>query len=117
MSAETNNASARTAAGDKSRWPVVASPHVGYLSLAQAAQYLGSVSKDTIRRWIRDRSLPHYFIPCGQRGRLLFRKGELDRWARRFRNRFAKKDSAKALDATAIVGWTDLEHPGRTIQQ
>jgi len=75
----------------RGRWPVVESVHVGYLSLPQAARYLGGVSTATVRRWITGHGLPHYHITgCGgERGKLLFRQGELDRWMRRFRNGLA----------------------------
>jgi excisionase family DNA binding protein len=71
-----------------------AGSHEGFgpLTLAQAASYL-AVSTDTIRRWIASARLPHYWIPpaCGKgmRGKLLFRRGELDRWLRRYRNGLA----------------------------
>jgi len=76
--------------GRQEAWPVVASMHAGYMSLAQAAGYL-AVSTRTIRRWIADRGLPHYFVGGSQRGKLLFRKGELDRWARQFKNGLERK--------------------------
>ena len=59
----------------------------GYLSLKEAAEYL-RCSTRSIRRHIECRSLPHYCFPSangGERGALRFRKRELDRWARRFR--------------------------------
>ena len=70
----------------------------GYITLAQAAAYL-AVSSRTIRRWIEERSLPHYYIGGRQRGKLLFRKGELDRWARRFKNGLDAGKPENALDA------------------
>ena len=69
----------------------------GYISLAQAAAYF-SVSARTIRRWISSRSLPHYYIGGPVRGKLLFRKGELDRWARKHKNGFPAYPERKALD-------------------
>ena len=81
--------------GDRATWPVVESVHVGYLTLAQAAHYL-AVSKATVRRWIKNLGLPHYYLPGGggQRGKLLFRKGEVDRWMRRHKNGLKKVDSS-----------------------
>ena len=85
---DSHGTTAATTALGKAAWPVVESVHVGYLSLAHAANYLGGVSTATVRRWIKNLGLPHYYFPGGggQRGKLLFRKGELDRWARRFKN-------------------------------
>ena len=82
-----------TATVDKSQWPRVESVHVGYLDAQQAAVYL-AVSKPTIRRWCKNQGMPHYHLPGagGKRGVLLFRKSEIDRWLRRFKNGLA--DSA-----------------------
>ena len=77
---------------------MVAHVDAGYISLAQAAAYF-SVSARTIRRWVLSRRLPHYYIGGQERGKLLFRKGELDRWARRFKNGLTAGSSEKALDA------------------
>ena len=76
---------------------VVEHVDAGYITLVQAAKYL-AVSSRTIRRWIGERSLPHYYIGGRQRGKLLFKKGELDRWARRFKGRLAV-DCRNSLDA------------------
>ena len=77
---------------------VVAHVDAGFMTLAQAAAYL-AVSSRTIRRWVTSRGLPHYYIGGAERGKFLFRKGELDRWARRFKNGFTAHNSEKALDA------------------
>lgn len=95
MSAPEDNhgTTAATKTPGKAAWPVVESVHVGYLSLAHAAKYLGGVSTATVRRWVKNLGLPHYHVPGpgkgksgGPRGTLLFRKGELDRWTRRFKD-------------------------------
>ena len=93
---DNHGATTTTAAPAKAEWPVVESVHVGYFSLAQAAKYLGGVSTATVRRWIKNLGLPHYYLPGGkkQRGKLLFRKGELDRWARRFKSGLDSRDSS-----------------------
>ena len=98
MDDERDNLKALPDAGDRAAWPVVESVHVGYLTLAQAAQYL-AVSKATVRRWIKNLGLPHYYLPGGggQRGKLLFRKGEIDRWMRRHKNSLKKVDLAANL--------------------
>ena len=76
---------------------LVAHVDAGYITLAQTARYL-AVSTRTIRRWVTSRGLPHYYIGGAERGKFLFRKGELDRWVRRFKNGFAARNSGKALD-------------------
>jgi len=93
-----NDGSTHTTA-TASTWPIVQSVHVGYMNLAQAATYLG-VSVATVRRWVKDRGLPHYYVPGGTggksgrpRGHFLFRKGEVDRWVRKHKNAFRKSFS------------------------
>jgi len=57
-----------------------------YLDQAEAADYL-AVTVETIRRW-RRKGLPHYVLPSsnsGTRGILLFKRRDLDAWARRFK--------------------------------
>ena len=76
---------------------VVAHVDAGFMTLAQAAGYL-AVSSRTVRRWIAERGLPHYYIGGRERGKLLFRKGELDRWTRRFKNGLAACSAEKPLD-------------------
>ena len=86
-----NRESTQTTASDAQlAWPVVESVNVGYMTLKQAADFFG-MSPATIRRWCKYQGLPHYHVPGsgGKRGKLLFRKGELDRWTRRFKNRLA----------------------------
>ena len=88
MSHDTGNL-ANERSGPATDWPVVASVHVGYMSLQQAAEFFGGISTATVRRWIKHHGLPHYLVPGigGTRGKLLFRHGELNRWARRFKNK------------------------------
>jgi excisionase family DNA binding protein len=74
----------------------------GYVTLAQAATYL-AVSSRTVRRWIEEQALPHYYIGGRQRGKLLFRRTELDRWARRFKGALAT-DSNNPLDGMVPAG-------------
>ncbi len=78
---------------------VVEHVDAGFITLAQAARYLGAVSTATVRRWIKGHGLPHYHITgCGgERGKLLFRPGELDRWMRRFRNGLAASKNEDGL--------------------
>lgn len=76
-----------------------ANVHAGYLTLAQVARYLGR-SPRTLRRWAEHKGLPHYYIGGPERGTLLFRKAELDRWMRRFKNALPER----ALDTTASEG-------------
>ena len=87
MNAQTDTMTNAQATGlGAPSWPVVESVHVGYMTLRQAAEYLG-VSAATVRRWIKGLALPCYHVPGagGRRGKLLFRRGELDRWMRRFK--------------------------------
>jgi len=71
-------------------WPVVASVHVGYLTLAQAAKYVGCSAR-TLRRWVEAGDFPHFYVrlPGQRRGRLFFRKGQIDRWLRKFKGGMA----------------------------
>jgi excisionase family DNA binding protein len=87
-----------------SSWPVVESVVVGYMTLPQTGEYLG-VSTATVRRWIKKLALPHYHVPGagGKRGKLLFRRGELDRWMRRFRNGLQAHEGWAALHLTATT--------------
>lgn len=78
---------------------MVAHVDAGYITLAQAASYV-SVSARTVRRWVSSRGLPHYYIGGPVRGKLLFRKGEMDRWARKHKNGLASCRERKALDDT-----------------
>ena len=85
------------------RVQVVATVDAGYLTLAQAAAYLGASTR-TIRRRVKHGRLPHYYLPglTGERGQLLFRKGEIDRWIRRFKNGLAE-GSENALDTAGAA--------------
>lgn len=106
MRDSTTSASAQQkATADRSAWPLVDSVHVGYLTLRQAADYL-NCSPKTVRRRIKSHGLPHYFVPGsrGIRGQLLFRRGELDRWVRRFKNGLVKESHNAALDTPAKLG-------------
>jgi len=75
--------------GEPVEWPTLESPHLGYLTADQVSEAFG-VSRKTIARWIEVHGLPHYYVAAGggSRGRLYFRKGEIQRWMRsRFKNR------------------------------
>jgi len=104
------------AADGHQQWPTVDSVHVGYLSLVQAARYLGAVSTATVRRWIKGHGLPHYHITgCGgERGKLLFRQGELDRWMRRFRNGLAASKNEDGARREAVGDEFRAENIDRT---
>ena len=102
-------ATARDPRDLRGRVQVVGHVDAGYLSLGQAATYLG-VSGRTIRRWIGERGLPYYYLPAlpgrkrksGRgRGRFLFRKGELDRWLRPYKNGLPAAHAEAPLDTEA----------------
>lgn len=82
----------------------------GFITLTQAARYL-SISPRTIRRWIEDQGLPHYYIrrKGSKRGVLLFRRRELDRWLRGNKNALA---SGHALDSDHAAAYATGIHPG-----
>lgn len=97
-------------AGSVGPRPVVASADAWYMSLDQTAHYLGGVSKSTVRRWIEALHLPHYHLPSAggakrERGRLLFRRREIDRWMRPFRNGLHPHEER---DSAALGGHDDV---------
>jgi excisionase family DNA binding protein len=96
----TNRRDPRSTDGSVS---VVEHVDAGFITLTQAAQYL-AVSSRTVRRWVEDRHLPHYYIGGPERGRLLFRKGELDRWTRQFKNGLSGGPTQKSLDGMGPAG-------------
>jgi excisionase family DNA binding protein len=58
-----------------------------YFSLSGLAVY-ASVSRNTLKKWLRDSNMPHYRI-----GRCIrVRKSEFDVWVRQFRNGTSKPD-------------------------
>lgn len=74
---------------------------MGFITLAQAAGYL-AVSAKTIRRWVSECGLPHYYVrrAPARRGVLLFRTGEIDRWMKQHRN----ASPVEGLDNGAPLG-------------
>jgi len=69
-----------------------------YLTLEHAAEYMDCSTK-TVRRCIAQ-GLRYYYVRLGghKRGILLFRRGDIDRWLRRFRNSLAPDSQEKVLD-------------------
>ncbi len=84
---------------------VVEHVDAGFISLAQAAQYL-AVSSRTVRRWVEVGGLPHYYVRLEgrKRGVLLFRRGEIDRWLRGSKNTFVTECALDNNHATAYAG-------------